>query len=61
MLDGRELGGCPENAHVVELVEEEVFVLAPGGVMGGEKREAVGQLAEALSGWLVLDCLVGSG
>lgn len=48
VLDGGELGGGGEDAHVVELCEEEVFVFAAGGVFGGEEGEAVGELADGL-------------
>lgn len=48
VLDGGELGGRRENAHVVEFGEEEDFVFAAGGVFGGEEGEAVGELADGL-------------
>lgn len=48
VLDGRELGGCRENSHVVQLVEQELLVLVPDWIVGGEGSQFVGELAEGL-------------
>jgi hypothetical protein len=48
MLDGAEFGGGGEDAHVVELVEEELLMLAPGRIIGRQKRQAVGELSQGL-------------
>lgn len=48
VLDGAELGGRFEDAHVVEFVEQEFFVFAADGVLGRQEGEAVGELAEGL-------------
>lgn len=59
VLDGGELGGGGEDAHVVELCEEEVFVFAAGGVFGGEEGEAVGELADGTAHSVVLVVVFG--
>lgn len=46
VLDVGEFGGCGEEAHVVELVEEGGFLAGPEGVLWGEEGEAVGVGAE---------------
>lgn len=56
VLDGGQLGGGGEDAHVVELVEEQLFVFAAGGVVGGEEGEAVGELADGLEDLGCLAC-----
>lgn len=48
MLDGRKLRGRRNDAHIVELVEEELLVFAADGIIGGEEGQAVGELAEGL-------------
>lgn len=48
VLDCGELGGCGEDAHVVELIEEELLVLSAGCVVGWEKRKTMGELTERL-------------
>lgn len=48
VLDGAELRTCFDDAHVVELVEEQFFMFATDGIVWGEEGEAVGELAERL-------------
>ena len=60
VLDGRELRRAREDAHVVELLEEEGLVLASRGGLGWEEGEAVGELAEGLD-QLALQVSQGEG
>lgn len=45
MLDSGKFRGRREDGHVVELGEEEVFVLVADWVIGGEGGKFVGELA----------------
>lgn len=48
VLDGAELGGGRQDAHVVQLVQQQLFGLPAHGVVGREQGEAMGELAERL-------------
>lgn len=48
VLDGRELRRRRKDAHVVQLVEQQLLVLAADGIVGWEERQAVGELAQIL-------------
>ena len=63
MFDVREFPSSatagPEDAHVEELFEEEVFVFAAEGVRGIEVGEFVGELAEGAAEGVVFAVVVG--
>lgn len=48
VLHRRQLRRRRQDAHVVQLVQEEVLVLTPGGVVGRQEGEAMRELPDGL-------------